>query len=93
MSQVDFNGLLKGDLLPLLADGDTATDVSGRKLTLVHGLALTVFDHDADDNGKPDRLFATGTVVTRPENFAHGCRWYLHIDRNGIRHESDLSAD
>jgi hypothetical protein len=89
----DFNGIMKGNLLPLYSHGkDKVIDVSGRELTLSAGLTLTVADHDLDENGNTDRVFVTGTVVPRPAAFAHGRDWYLHIDLNGIRHESDLRS-
>ncbi|MGH8080720.1 MAG: hypothetical protein ACREP7_09100, partial [Lysobacter sp.] len=65
-------------------------DVSGRELTLSAGLELTICDHDVDENGNLDRLFASGPVVPKPQHFEYESRWYLVIDHDGIRHESDL---
>jgi len=86
----DFNGLLEPGLL-CLSHGDTCRNEAGEVITLRSGLIVTAFDHDADDNGQRDDLFATGTVEPSPEYArCRGSRWSLRIDHNGIRHESDL---
>lgn len=86
----DFNGILRPNLLPLYCDDDgSALDVQGRTVVFAEGMVLTVFDEDTGDDGRPDRLFASGTVVPSP--WPVGRRWYLDIDGDGLRHESDLS--
>ncbi|WP_363800706.1 hypothetical protein ABU614_11490 [Lysobacter firmicutimachus] len=85
----DFNGMLRPNLLPLhCGDDGAALDVQGRTVVFAEGMVLTVFDEDTDEDGRPDRLFATGTVVPSP--WPVGRRWYLDIDDDGVRHESDL---
>lgn len=85
----DFNGIQKPNLLPLYCDQDgSALDIQGRTVVFVEGMVLTVFDEDTDEDGRPDRLFVTGTVVPSP--WPVGRRWYLDIDDDGFRHESDL---
>ena len=87
----DFNGLLEPGLL-CLSHQDTCETQEGRTIQLKAGLTLTAFDHDLDDRGDPDDLFATG-VVERSPDYAQcqGSRWSLRIDSDGIRHESDLA--
>ena len=87
----DFNGLLEHRLL-CLAHQDTVRDEAGQTIHLRPGLVFTAFDHDSDDGGRPDALFATGVVEPSPD-FAQcrGSRWALRIDANGIRHESDVA--
>ena len=59
--------------------------------SLRSGMVLTAFDEDIDDDRNADDLFATGTVIPSPE-FArcNGSKWFLEIDENGVRHESDM---
>ena len=55
------------------------------------GMVVTAFDEDVDDDGKPDKLLASGTVERSPAWLrCNGSRWVLRIDENGVRHESDL---
>jgi hypothetical protein len=56
-------------------------------------LQLTAFDRDQDASGNPDDLFATGVVEPSPD-YAQCCgsRCALRINRDCIRHESDLSG-
>ena len=52
---------------------------------------VTAFDEDVDDEGKPDNLIAAG-IVERPPKWlsCNGSRWVVRINRDGVRHESDL---
>ncbi len=85
----DFNGLF-GELL-CLSHKDTCEDSRGNLLTLKAGLALTAFDEDVDEHGNRDDLIASGIVEQSPSWLqCSGSRWVLRIDRNGVRHESDL---
>ena len=88
----DFNGLF-GDLL-CLSHKDTCKDSNGNVVTLQSGMVLTAFMEDANDDGTPDDLIASGTVESSPESLrCAGSRWVLRIDRNGVRHESDVTRD
>lgn len=88
----DFNGLLEPDLL-CLSHEDTCRTESGQLVHLRPGMVVTAFDEDADDDGNRDDVFATGVVEPSPEHArCRGSRWALRIDRDGIRHESDVSA-
>jgi hypothetical protein len=61
---------------------------------LQQGLILTAFDDDSDDQGNPDKLFATGIVEPPPDWLrCTGSRWILRIDEHGIRHQSDLAPE
>ena len=52
---------------------------------------LTAFDEDWDDRGNHDDLVASGTVEPSTDWLRwKGSRWVLRIDRNGLRHESEV---
>lgn len=88
----DFNGLF-GELL-CLSHKNTCKDSDGNIVTLQSGMVLTAFMEDANDHGTPDDLIAAGTVEPSPESRrCVGSRWVLRIDRNGVRHESELKGD
>jgi hypothetical protein len=56
-------------------------------------MIVTAFDEDANDEGKRDDLVATGTVEPSPDSLGcRGSKWVLRIDRNGVRHESDIRS-
>lgn len=87
--RADFNGLFSEVLC--LSHEDTCKDEAGNLVTLTPGMVLTAFDDDVDDNGRPDDLIASGVVEPSPDWLScHGSRWVLRIDRNGVRHASDL---
>ena len=87
--RADFNGLF--DELLCLSHTDTCKDEQGKLVTLQAGMALTAFDEDADEHGNPDDLIASGIVEPSPGWLrCNGSRWVLRIDRNGVRHQSDI---
>ena len=89
--RADFNGLF-GELL-CLSHKDTCEDADRNLVTMQAGMVLTAFDEDADENGNRDDLIASGTVERSPWRLqCNGSRWALRIDRNGVRHESDLQG-
>ena len=60
-------------------------------MTFYPGLHLTAYMEDADENGNPDNLIASGIVEPSPEWLrSHGSKWILIIDEAGVRHESEL---
>ena len=90
--RADFNELF-GDIL-CLSHADTCVDGKGAVIKLCAGMVVTAFDEDADENGLRDNLIASG-VVEPALNWlqAHGSRWVLKIDGNGVRHESEIEKD
>ena len=86
----DFNGILEHGLLRL-SHTDQVKTIQGRTISLQEGMVLTAYDNDADDERNPDNIFASG-VVERSPSYAQckGSLWSLRIDKNGIRHESDI---
>lgn len=89
--RADFNGLF-GELL-CLSHKDTSEDAEGNLITLQAGMALTAFDEDADEHGNRDDLIASGIVEPSPRSLrCLGSRWVLRIDRNGVRHQSELQS-
>lgn len=89
--RADFNGLF-GELL-CLSHKDTCEDADGNLVALHAGMVLTAFDEDVDEHGNRDDLIASGTVEPSPKSLrCLGSRWVLRMDRNGVRHESDLRS-
>jgi hypothetical protein len=87
--RADFNGVF--DDVLCLSHSDEVTTESGEVVRLRAGMRLTVFDDDADDQGKPSKIVATGVVEPSPDWLqCNGSRWVLRIDESGIRHTSDL---
>lgn len=87
--RADFNGLY-GDLL-CLSHTDTCTDEHGNEVPLHEGMQATAFEADIDD-GQPDDLIAIGIVVRSPDWLqCNGSRWALQIDKNGVRHQSEIT--
>ena len=87
----DFNGLF-GDLL-CLSHSDMCKDEHGTDVKLVAGMQVTAFDLDADENGAPDNLLASGIVEPSPDWLqCRRSRWALRIDQNGVRHKSDIQG-
>lgn len=88
--EADFNGLF-GDLL-CLSHADTCRDEAGNEVPLVAGMAVTAFEPDTDDDGRPADLIATGIVEPSPTSLqCNGSRWVLRIDEHGMRHESAVA--
>ena len=69
-------------------------DESGAQVQLRSGMVVTAFDEDADEHGVRDDLIATGTVEPSPDWLrCNGSKSALRIDKDGVRHESDLRRD
>jgi hypothetical protein len=87
--QADFNGLF-GDVLCLSHTG-TCRDARGAEVRLEAGMVVTAFDGDADDDGNRNSIIATGIVIPSPAWLAcRGSRWSLNINKDGVRHESEI---
>lgn len=81
---------LFGELL-CLSHTDTCVDECGAEVQLRTGMAVTAVDGDLDDRGLPDDLLATGIVEPSPDWLrCKGSKWVLRIDKNGVRHQSEL---
>ena len=90
--RADFNGLFGRYLC--LSHKDTCPDESGAEVVLREGMQVAAFDDDSDEQGRPDKLIASGVVEPAvPGLVGHGSRWVLRIDERGVRHESDLLED
>jgi hypothetical protein len=87
--RADFNGLF-GDVL-CLSHEDTCPNDVGAPVRLQAGMIVAAFDEDTDEKGRRDDLIATGVVEPAPDWLqCRGSRWILRIDRNGVRHESEV---
>ena len=88
--RADFNGLF-GDIL-CLSHYDTSTDEYGIEVPLRAGITAIAYDEDIGDNGERDDLIAVGTIEESPDWLqCRGSKWILRIDRNGVRHESEIT--
>lgn len=83
---VDFQ-LVDGEGRYILDRQGTIDDLNKYKIFLSEGLRLTFWSDDADEQGAPDPLVAEGIVEF---NSTLG-KWVARIDRNAIKHESELS--
>jgi hypothetical protein len=79
--RADFNGLFT-ELL-CLSHKETCIGENGQDVSVHEGMTVTAFDEDIDDDGKPDKLIASGTVEKSPEWLrCKGSVRVLRIDRN-----------
>ena len=88
----DFNGFLAVDLL-CLAHCETPTDHSGALVELSAGMYAIAFEEDADSEGNPEFLVASGLVERSPEQASHnGSVWSLRVDSRGVRYLATLEG-
>lgn len=87
--RVDFNEMLEPDLV-LLAKDDARLDLDGNEVLLAEGMAVAIFEEDADHDGRLDNLIASGVVErNRSTGWGAHVKWCCRIDADGIRHQSD----
>lgn len=88
---VDFNEMLDTDLV-LLSKSDLKLDSQGNEVRFKEGDVIKVYMDDIDENGQEDYLIAEGIVErnTKKEGWGAIAKWNCRINKNGIRHESDL---
>ncbi len=84
----DFQNCDEDGRLRLHIQG-TIADLAKHGIELREGLRLRFYDEDDDSSGKRDDLTATGVVE---RNSGNGT-WVARLDKNGVRHESDLERD
>ena len=88
----DFNGLF-GDLL-CLSHENSCKDENGTLIHFAPGMQVTAFDEDVNAKGEHDELLAVGIVEPAPESLTcNGSKWVLKIDKNGVRHASQVIKD
>lgn len=91
--KADFNGLFSEGIL-CLSHGDACLDEFDNEVVLKAGMVATAFDLDSDEHGQSDNLIASGIVEPSPDWLqCNGSKWVLKIDKNGVRHESDVLSD
>lgn len=78
----DFNDLLSSSQRVWLDTAGARDDLDQLGLELVEGLAVTVYDHDLNDEGRRDDLLADAVVA---RDTATG-RWVAIVDRETMRH-------
>ncbi|WP_299247439.1 hypothetical protein [uncultured Aquimarina sp.] len=86
---IDFNEMIACDLI-LLSKTDFKKDANGTTIELKEGMKIKVYMDDKDELGKTDNLIAHGTVEPNNSGAFKTCKWNIRIDKNGIRHESEL---
>lgn len=88
--RADFNGLV-GNLL-CLSHTDRGTTETGEDHEFVEGDTVLAFELDADEDGNPAYLVASGRVVRSPSKLcSNGSVWSLAIDERGVRHVASLA--
>jgi hypothetical protein len=85
---VDFNSADVKGRLHLDCRG-TLRDLARQNIQLTDGLVLTLYQDDADEEGRPQQLAVEGTVEYSPEEKC----WVAVIDWDAIRHESEVQAE
>jgi hypothetical protein len=83
----DFQNLDDDNRLRLTCAG-TRRDLERQGIELHHGMALTLYTDDANDQGQPDQLVTDGIVQY---NDAEKC-WVAAIDWQSLRHVSEEPA-
>jgi hypothetical protein len=63
--RIDFNEMVEPDLV-LLSQADVRLDVNGLPVRLVKGMQIEVIEDDADIDGTPGFLVASGTAEPNP---------------------------
>lgn len=79
----DFQNLDDDSRLRLTCAG-TFDDLERQGIQLWEGLLLVLYTDDADDDGRPDELYAVGVVQYDEQQKV----WVAEIDWNAIRHAS-----
>ena len=80
---MDFNEMVAKDLV-LLATDDVVVDSSGGHVVLREGLRVYLYMHDADENGIPRYLLASGIAeINRASDWSAKVRWCCRIDEWG----------
>jgi hypothetical protein len=70
----------------LLDTAGTRADLEKQHITLSEGLRLVFWSDDADEQGHPDPLVVEGVVEFSPRLK----KWVARIDKEAIKHESEL---
>jgi hypothetical protein len=88
---VDFNEMLAPDLF-LLSKSDTKADSSGNQIQLFEGKKISIYSDDLNDQGQIDYLIAEAIVERNSETTGWSAviKWCCRVDKNGIRHASEL---
>lgn len=87
--KVDFNEMIDEDIL-LLSKTESKVTSSGMLIDFIEGKVVYVYEEDYDENSELDYLIAEDLCeINKTGNFLH-VKWCLKIDKNGIRHFSDL---
>lgn len=86
---VDFNELIDSDLV-LLSQTDFKKDSKGNTVVLKEGMRIKIYSDDRNEKNEPDNLIAEGSVELNQSGVYKNCKWICRIDKNGIRHASDL---
>jgi hypothetical protein len=81
--EVDFNEMVEPDVV-LLATSDEVIDSSGDRVILKDGIRVYLYAKDADENGVPRLLLASGIVERNvTTDWSQGVKWRCRIDEWG----------
>jgi hypothetical protein len=79
--KVDFNEMVEQDVV-LLSREETKRDSSGNLIELRPGLRVHLWAADADEEGFPRLLLATGIVeLNDSDDWSSSVRWRCRIDQ------------
>lgn len=88
--KADFNEMIDPSTI-MFSMHDQRSDINGVLVTIFDGMRVLLVEEDFDSSGAQDNLIARGIVVVNVNaDFSSHVKWSCKIDKNGIRHESDI---
>ena len=79
------------DNLVLLSKSDFKENSDGIIIELKEGMSIKIYSDDENDLNEVDNLIADGIVeLNTYGGWTKTAKWNCRIDKNGIKHESDI---
>lgn len=91
---LDFNELCAADEhsgapIYLFSQGDIVNDSYGNDVELHEGMAVSLFDDDLDDQGRPDAILAEGVVIRSFLNSDPRVKWLVRLTERQTEYAGD----